>query len=245
MNALDAYHTAVVERLDGALRERRDTLERFADCIADAVEAGGLLYLTGSGHAHMMAEEPFYRAGGLAAVHPVLVPALMLHEGAVRSTRLERLAGLARAALADLPLGERDVFVVASNSGRNAFPVEAAQAAREAGAFVVALTSVEHGRRVASRHPSGEKLSDVADLVVDTGAPYGDAAVPLGPGLPTVAPVSTVLGAFLLNAVTARATQLLFERGARPDVFASANLTDGEAMPAERLAAWRARVKPL
>lgn len=245
MNAIDVYHREVRRRLDEATSERRDALERFAARIADTLGAGGLMYLTGTGHAHMMAEEVFYRAGGLAAVHPILVPALMLHEGALRSSRLERLPGLAREVLADHSLGPDDLLVVASNSGRNTFPVEAALVAREAGTPVVALTSVDHGRRVTSRHPSGRKLMEVADLVIDTGAPYGDAAVPLGDGLPAVAPLSTVVGAFLLNAATARAIQLAHERGHAPDVFASANLEGGQTLSAERLAYWRTRVKPL
>lgn len=246
MNAIDAYREAVLDLLHTAADDdRRPTLEAVASAIADTVSAGGLVYLTGTGHAHMMAEEPFYRAGGLAAVHPILLPSLMLHEGAVRSTRLERLAGLARAALEDTQLGTDDVLIVASNSGRNAFPVEAALVGRERGATVVALTSVTHGSRVSSRHPSGRNLRDVADIVLDTGAPYGDAAVPLGERRPSVGAVSTVVGAFLLNAVFARATELLYERGVSPDVFASANLEEGESLSPERLAAWRRRVKSL
>ncbi|NBC95340.1 MAG: sugar isomerase domain-containing protein [Deinococcus-Thermus bacterium] len=245
MSAIETYRDAVLKLVEAAVDERRSALEAAASAIADAVAAGGLVYLTGSGHAHMMAEEPFYRAGGLAAVHPILVPSLMLHESAVRSTRLERLPGVAREVLADTSLGTDDLLIVASNSGRNAYPVEAALVGRERGATVVALTSVPHGARVTSRHPSGRTLMEVADLVLDTGAPYGDAAVPLGDARPAVGPVSTVLGAFLLNAAFARATELLFERGADPDVFASANLETGESLSAERLDAWRRRVKPL
>lgn len=245
MNALDRYHHEVRRLLDEAIDRERARMERVAERFAEVVAGGGLVYLTGTGHAHMLAEEPFYRAGGLAAVHPVLVPALMLHEGASRGSRLERLPGLAREILSDLALGPGDVLVVASNSGRNAFPVEAALVARERGTPVVALTSVAHGSRVGSRHPSGKKLIEVADVVLDTGAPYGDAIVPLGEGRPTVAPVSTVAGAFLLNAVFARATELLFERGADPDVFASANVEGGEPLAPERLAYWRSRVRPL
>jgi uncharacterized phosphosugar-binding protein len=245
VSAIDAYRDAALNLVRAAADDRREALEAVASAIADVVSADGLVYLTGSGHAHMMAEEPFYRAGGLAAVHPILVPSLMLHEGAVRSTRLERLPGLAREVLADTALGPGDLLIVASNSGRNAYPVEAALVGRERGATVVALTSVPHGSRVTSRHPSGRALREIADLVLDTGAPYGDAAVPLGDARPTVGPVSTVVGAFLLNAAFARASELLFERGADPDLFASANLETGESLPAERLEAWRRRVKPL
>ena len=88
-------------------------------------------------------------------------------------------------------------------------------------------------------------MVDVADAILDTGAPYGDAVVPLGEGRPTVAPVSTVLGAFLLNAMMARCTQLLFERGVEPDVFASANLEDSESLSEDRMSYWRDRVRLL
>ena len=245
MNAADAYADAIRTLLDGAIERERERIEQVAELIARSVEGGGLVYVTGTGHAHMLAEEPFYRAGGLAAVHPILLPSLMLHEGAVRSTRLERLPGLAQEAMHDLPMDMDDVLVVASNSGRNAFPVEAALVGRERGTPVVALTSVPHGRQTASRHPSGQKLMDVADIVLDTGVPYGDATVPLGTGRPAVGPASTILGAFLLNAAMARATQLLLERGARADVFASANRDESEALAPDRVAYWRSRIGPL
>ncbi len=245
MNAIDAYYDAIRRLLDAAYERERDRLEQVAELVAGAVEGGGLVYVTGSGHAHLLAEEPFYRAGGLAAIHPILVPALMLHESATRSSRLERLADLAREVLADLPMGAGDVLIVASNSGRNAYPVEAALAARARHTPVVALTSVPHGSRTASRHPSGKRLLDLADVVLDTGVPYGDATVSLGDGRPSVAPASTVLGAFLLDAALARATQLLFDRGADPDVFVSANVDGGGPLSDERLAYWRERIPPL
>lgn len=245
MNAIVAYHQAIRRLLDEAIEREKERLESVAELVADTIEGGGLVYVTGSGHAHLLAEEPFYRAGGLAAIHPILVPALMLHESATRSSRLERLADLAREMLADVHMGAGDVLIVASNSGRNAFPVEAALYARERHTPVVALTSVPHGSQTASRHPSGQRLLDVADIVLDTGVPYGDATVALGDGRPSVAPASTVIGAFLLDAALARATQLLFDRGAEPDVFVSANSAEGEPMAAERLAYWRRRIAPL
>ena len=245
MNAIDAYYTAIGSLLAEAVERERDRMEAAAGLVADCVQRGGLVYVTGTGHAHMLAEEPFYRAGGLAAIHPILVPSLMLHEGAVRSTQLERSPDLARDAMGGLDFGAEDVLIVASHSGRNAFPVEAAMIARERDTPVIALTSVAHGSRTSSRHSSGERLMDVADIVLDTGVPYGDATVPLGEGRPAVAPASTVVGAFLMNAVMARATQLLFERGADPDVFVSANRAEGEPMAADRLAYWRERIRLL
>jgi uncharacterized phosphosugar-binding protein len=245
MNAIDAYYTAIGSLLAEAVERERDRMEAAAGLVADCVQRGGLVYVTGTGHAHMLAEEPFYRAGGLAAIHPILVPSLMLHEGAVRSTQLERSPDLARDAMGGLDFGAEDVLIVASHSGRNAFPVEAAMIARERDTPVIAVTSVAHGSRTSSRHSSGERLMDVADIVLDTGVPYGDATVPLGEGRPAVAPASTVVGVFLMNAVMARATQLLFERGADPDVFVSANRAEGEPMAADRLDYWRERIRLL
>lgn len=244
MNALDAYQRAVRELLEGHA-ERRDVLERFAEVLADTVAVGGLIYVTGSGHGHMVAEEAFYRAGGLAAVHPLLVPGLMLHEGAVRSSALERLPGIAHEVVADAGIGAQDLLVVASNSGRNAYPIEAARSGRARGATVVALTSLTHVAQVSSRDPSGAKLPDVADLVVDTGVPYGDAAVAVGAEGLRVGPLSTIACVFALNAAIARATERLLARGAAPDVFASANTEGAEPLSPERLAYWRGRVRTL
>lgn len=242
MNAIDTY-TQNVERTLQNLQSQRVVLEQAALWLSETLRAGGLLYVAGAGHSHMLAEEVFYRAGGLAAVYPLLEPLLMLHEGAVKSSSAERLEGFAKLLLDDTDLGPKDLLVVASNSGRNAFPIELVFEAKARGCKTVALTSLEHSRSVTSRHGSGKRLFEAADLVLDSGVPYGDATLEL-PGLATkVGPVSSLAGIYLMNALVVRAVELCLEAGFIPDVFVSANVQGGE-QPLD-LKRWQARVKRL
>lgn len=201
--ALDIARTAATTQLP--------SVRAAADAIADSLVAGGRLWAFGTGHSHMMAEELWGRAGGLEGVRPILEPALMLHEGLLKSSLLERQAGLAEALLQVHDVSAGDVLVVASNSGRNAVPVELATLARARGATVVALTSVAHSRSVSSRVPGGARLFEVADVVLDTCGVPGDAVLPHSPH--PVGPTSTVVGALLLQALVAEVVGILEERG--------------------------------
>ena len=119
-------------------------LDAAADRLADTIAGGGLVHVFGTGHSHLLAEEVFYRAGGLAAIDPILVPSLMLHESAIRSTELERTSGLADELLADVHVASGDTLVVASNSGGNTVTDELAERCRATGASIVAIVSRRH-----------------------------------------------------------------------------------------------------
>ncbi len=240
--AAERYLRAALEALDRARSSQGEAITTAATWVGEAVAGGHLLAVTGSGHSHMLAEEIFYRAGGLVAVLPILDPALMLHDAAVSSSRIERLHGVAEVRIEAAGIGAGDVLVVASNSGRNAYPVEAAIVGRRLGARVVALTSLPHARSVASRHDSGRRLFEVADLVLDTGVPPGDAALTLEGSNVPVGPLSTIVGAALLEAVVVGAIAWMLERGIEPQVLRSANVDDAQQVD---LAAWSARIPPL
>jgi uncharacterized phosphosugar-binding protein len=222
-----------------------EQVSRAAALVAGTVEAGGLIHVFGTGHSHLLAEELFYRAGGLAQVNPILVDPLMLHSGAARSTRLERVPGLAAALLADEPVGPDDLMVVASNSGGNATGVEMVLAARELGLPTIALTSVAHATAAAARAGAGPRLHELADVVLDNHGRPGDAAVVPAGSEVAVSPTSTVVGAAILNAVVAEAVELLLARGVVPDVFASSNLAGGDETNRALLAAYGPRVRSL
>jgi uncharacterized phosphosugar-binding protein len=222
-----------------------DQIERAAALVADTVASGGLVHVFGTGHSHLLAEELFYRAGGLAQVNPILVDPLMLHSGAARSTRLERVPGLAAALLDSEPIGPHDLMIVASNSGGNAAGVEMLREARERGLPTIALTSLRHATAAAARAGSGQRLHDVADVVLDNHGTPGDASITPAGGSVAVAPTSTVVGAAILNAVVAEAVELLLAQGALPDVFASSNLTGGDEINQALVAAYAPRVRAL
>lgn len=225
------YATRVQAVLGDALRAELPAVRRAAALVADTFTAEGLFYIFGSGHSHMFGEEAFYRAGGAVRVCPILNPAHMLHEGAVHSTVLERQSGHAAPLLDGYRLDPtRDVMLIASNSGANAFPVEVAQTVKARGLPLIAITS----RRYASSiDRSGPRLHDIADVVIDNHCPPGDALVPLGPDLPSAGPSSTVVGLALLDAIIVEALGIQLRRGEKPEVFMSANMPGAAAHNAD------------
>ena len=155
---------------------------------------------------------------------------------------MERVAGLGRELLAHSPAKVGDVLILASTSGRNAVVIDMALLAREKGIKTIAITSFAYGDGVSSRHPSGKKLAELANIVLDNGAPYGDATVEV-PGFPQkVGPLSSVTGCALADALVVETVELLVQRGMTPPVFMSANLDGGDAFNAEQLRIHRDRI---
>ncbi|MCL4394994.1 MAG: SIS domain-containing protein [Chloroflexi bacterium] len=217
------YMHAVRSLLDLVARTQETALDRAATAIVNAIEADGILYLFGTGHSHMLAEEGHTRAGGLAAVCPILASSLMIHESSHAGSLLERTAGIGPAILSRYQPTAKDVIVVFSNSGVNAVPVETALAAKKIGMTVIAMVALEYAA-VAPLSALGKRLADVADIVIDNGGPPGDALVEIGnTGLRTGA-ASTVTGAFLLNALLSEVACRLAKKGGTPPVYVSSNL---------------------
>jgi uncharacterized phosphosugar-binding protein len=244
MMLTDEYCDGITAMLRELVSSQRDKLQVAQGWIAEVLAQGGLVYVTGSGHSHMIAEDVFFRAGGAAPVQAILDPALMLHQGAYRSTVLERLEGYARVVLQDYPIGAKDVVLIASHSGRNAFPIEAALFAREKGAKTIAITSSDHAAHVTSRHRSGRMLHEVTDLVIDNHAPYGDACLAIPNSSKRMGSTSTISGAFIVNALMAGAVANLARRGIDVDIYRSAN-AGGGADAEEVVRRWRTRIRGL
>jgi uncharacterized phosphosugar-binding protein len=219
--------------LVGGLIERLATdewgnIRAAAVLIADALAGGHRVHAFGTGHSHMLAEELYYRAGGLVRVHPILFEGLMLHASAPLSTSLERLPGLAEALVWDHPIDHADVLIVASNSGGNAVTSELVQLAQMAGARVVAITSLAHATSAATRATGRPRLHEIADVVIDNGGCVGDAAVDIEGFDQKVASTSTVVGAAILEAIVAEVVETLVARGITPEVYASSNIEGGD-----------------
>ena len=222
-----------LKKLMGLLETLENTqegiIDRVAAVCAECIGNGGLLYFFGTGHSHMICEEPFYRAGGLACIYPILETDLMLHEGASKSSGYERLEGLGNLVVSNTPLKKGDVLFLISNSGRNCAVIDAAMEAKKRGAVTVALTSMNHTTQVASRHSSGLNLYQVCDYVLDNGGELGDASVEL-PGLgQKIAPTSSVLDITLVNLILVNTVELLLQKGIKPPIFMSANTDAGDA----------------
>ncbi len=228
MSALESYFQIVRDQLAGIHSTQRVNLERAAEWVASALMNEKFIYTFGSGHSHTLAEEMFYRAGGLARSIPILDENLMVHKSASASTEWERKEGYAAEVLKRYALGPGDVLFVISNSGRNAVPIEMAMEASQRGAKVVAISSAKHSEGFASRHSSGKKLADVADLVIDNFSVAGDAAVEISGVAIKVGPTSTITSAFILNSIVGEAIALASVAGITPEIYPSINTDSGE-----------------
>lgn len=239
------YRDQLVAILDRILSEQSEALDAAGDAVAAALASDHLVFVAGSGHSHLIAEEVFYRAGGIAAAQAILDPDLMLHTGAYRSTLIEREEGRADKVLADYDVGPGDVVFIASNSGRNAYPIEMALACKARGATTIALTSLRHATATTSRHHTGKLLYQLADIVLDNGGEYGDAALAVGEDGIRMGPTSTMAGVFVLNTVLAEAVDRLLRRGVAVDVYQSANMQGAEASAEEMIRRWQTRIRGL
>lgn len=199
-----------------------------ADLVTETCKKGGRFYVFGSGHSHMIAEELYLRAGGMALVHAILPPELMLHEMTLKSTALERLEGYAYA-LADLyKMDEKDTLMVISNSGRNPVPVEMCLAAKAKGTKVIAMTSMQHSSGCASRHSSGKKMYEIADVTIDTCVEKGDAVFRVEGVATGVGPTSSIVGVTIAEALICQVMENLAKAGMEPPVFCSSNVDGGD-----------------
>ncbi|MGI2329201.1 SIS domain-containing protein [Planococcus sp. YIM B11945] len=221
---LSEYFQQAKERIERVEKSESGHMLEAAKKVADAIGSGGIIQLFGCGHSHILTEEVFYRAGGLVPMKPIFVEPLMLHEGALTSSQLERKNQYAEGFLKDQDFREGDVVFVLSTSGRNPVPVDVAQYAREKGAFVIGLTSLEYSKSQPSRHTSGKHLFNSVDLVIDNHSVSGDAILSYDKVKVPFGPTSTVVGAVILNAIFAEAIKLLADNGIEPPIFLSGNI---------------------
>ena len=242
----DRYLELAIAKLAEVRAAEGEKLDLAADKLAEALAGGGMIYVFGCGHSAMLAMDVFYRAGGLMLVQPIFSDKVILNRVPVtETTDWERREGWAPELFAESGAKAGDVVIVLSTSGRNGAPVDMALTAKAAGLYVIAVTSPAYANVAPSRHSSGKRLHEVADLVLDNHVEPGDAAVEL-PGLAQrVGPVSTVVGSAMLQAIIVQTVANLQARGETPPVFVSSNLPGGQEHNEEVLVKYRDRIRYL
>lgn len=226
----DGYIQIVQQTIEKAWNGQKEQFQKAADRIRTALEEKHSVYIFGCSHAGILAEEVFYRTGGLAVINPIFFPGFMLNTRPITMTsQLERVDGLGKILLKENSVKAGDVLILHSVSGRNNVPVEMALEARAMGVTTVCITNLEYSRSVTSRHPSGKRLFEACDIVIDNCGCTGDAAITLE-GLPErIGPTSTAVGAALVNALVIETVGGMLADGVTPPVFMSANLDGGDA----------------
>ena len=220
---------AVLDRITGS-EPAQESVTRAAGLIADCIRADGVIQAFGTGHSQALVLELAGRAGGLVPTNRLSIADLVLYGGddpsVLDDPLLERKPGVAERIYDLAEPRPEDLFVIISNSGVNSVIVEMALRAKERGHRVLAITSLSHTRAVPASHPSGQKLADIADVVLDNVAPRGDALLEL-PGGGSVCALSTLTGVMLVQMAVAEAASVLLAAGVRPPVYVSANVPGG------------------
>ena len=227
MNISAQYINKVRTLLD-VIESQQEAMDTAASWFAETILAGRMVHVFGSGHSRIMVEEMWPRYGSFPGFNPIVELSLTFHNlvvganGQRQAMFLENVPGLAERILRNFNLSKLDSALIISSSGCNVVPIEMAERFQQAGIRVVALVTKDHAAHSTSKRADGKKLTDFADLVLDTGAPVGDAMVDV-PGLDTaVAPGSTVGGAVIVNSIKAEVARLLTEGGRPPKVLSAA-----------------------
>ena len=244
MSAIDQFYNRSLATLNDLRTHEWGHIQTVGNWLGDSLAKDGWLYVFGTGHSHLVAEEVFYRAGGLAHAVPMLDPRVMLHENAIEATYTERESGFAEKHLAQYPVQTGDVLIVVSNSGRNAVPIEMALLGREKGLRVAAILSRAQSDAWPSRHSSGRKLADVAEVVIDNHGPNGDALLEF-PGMPgRIGSTSTMVGALIIQLILVAAVERSLAQGVAPEMYVSSN-TSGDDHNDRLLQKYKSRVRHL
>jgi uncharacterized phosphosugar-binding protein len=244
MNKAVEYLQTAIALAQCTASEQEENIIKAAQASAAALSNGGTIFTFGTGHSHLLAEEIFYRAGGLVKVYPIQDEPLMLHSAAARSSQMERLPGYARLLLDDIPcIQQGDILFIFANSGRNTVSVEMALCGKEKGMTTIGVTSLKHSKSVTSRHSDGRRLFEVCDIVIDNGGIPGDACVDINGHI--CGPTSTMVGAMIMQAVVCGTVDILMQKNANPEVFVSSNIDGGDEINQKYIDKYKTQIRAL
>ena len=230
---MKTYLEEIIALLEKIEREEADAMTRAAEAVAKVIADDGIIHTFGCGHSHLPCLDTFYRAGGLACVSPILDEDLMLHDGAAKSSRMEKTSGIAAEVFRRHTVDPRkDLVVVISASGKNAAPVEMLRTAKAAGVKTIAISSSAY-------RAHGGVLLDEADFPIDCHVPYGDAVIDVGAA--KMGGLSTYASLYILNNILINGAK----RSVEPPVYTSGNVEGGTAKNLALEARYFGRVKRL
>ena len=212
------YLENIINALERIECEEKEKLDRAADIVADVIKNDGLIFVFGCGHSHLPGLDTFYRAGGLANVSAMLDTDLMLHNGAAKSSRMEKMSGIAPEIFRRYVPTKNDMIFIFSASGKNTVPVEMGDAARAAGVPSVGVSS-------AAYYDRGARLHEHVDIAIDCKVPYGDACIDVGRG--KMGGLSTAAACFILNTCLIEGSKRACAAGVEPPIYLSGNVEGG------------------
>lgn len=216
------YVVQVQQLIEKIASTQHEQIKQVSQLLADNIRGNHIIHVFGTGHSMLSAQEIFGRAGGLGNVNAILDPEVTEIFGAKRASKIEQLSGLADIIYDNYEINATDIMIVISNSGRNSLPIEMALRAKAEGLTVIALTNVTQSSNQTSRHPSGQRLYEIADINLDNCIPTGDGVITYGDVL--TGPVSTIANCVLLHTCICEALALLHAEGFDLPVLQSQNV---------------------
>jgi uncharacterized phosphosugar-binding protein len=236
------YAKNIFEVISKIEKCEEEKIKKAAEIAEQVIKNDGIIYVFGCGHSHLVGLDSFYRAGGLANVSAVLDTDLMLHNGAAKSSRMEKMEEISPEIFRRYCISEKDCIFVISSSGKNGAPVEMALCAKRAGVPSIAITSMEY-KNEKSKHSSGKRLFEAADMFIDCHVPHGDATVSVGKKM--MGSVSTIAGTFILQSVLMEAAANCEKENIDASVYRSGNIEGGGEYNKTLIDTYLKRVKHL
>ena len=215
---MSEYLDSIIRILKEIEKTQSEKIQRAAERVAKVIEEDGLIDEFGCGHSHIPVLDTFYRAGGLANVSAMLDTDLMLHNGAAKSSRMEKMKGIGKEIFRRYKVEKKDVVILFSASGKNEVPCEVADSARENGVFTIGVSSSEYFGK-------GGKLHEHVDLHIDCKVPYGDACIEVGKA--KMGGLSTAAFCFILNSILINGAKIADSKGITIPVYLSGNVDGG------------------
>lgn len=230
MEAVKQFYDSVSEMLEKIVSEQAPQIEKAATLVADAIEAGNVFHVVGTGgHSNMVAIEMTHRAGNLIPANTILDPGFSCEHGATRWC--EQVPGYAKQVLRYYQVKPGDVLIQFNAYGLNTASIECVKECKKMGVTVVAVTSPSLSHAVPEdfkgRSPSRENLCDLADIVIDDYCVFGEAVVSIPGYNYKVSPTSTISNVFIMDCINAKTCEILAQRGIAPPVWISGNIPGG------------------
>jgi uncharacterized phosphosugar-binding protein len=241
------YFDNVKNIINKVYESQLENILKSADIITESIISNGCVYVFGAGHAGIITEELFYRAGGLMLINPIFAPSLVTTVKPITITsKVENLEGYGKIIIENSGITDKDVLIVHSVSGRNKAAIDVAQGALDIGSKLIVLTNLAFSKSVKSRHSNGKKLYEIgADVILDNCGVVGDAIIEINGLKQKVGPTSSISGCLIVNSIVVQVVENLIKKEVTPPVFMSANLDDGTEYNKELLSKYKDRIKYL
>lgn len=238
---LEKYYTTIIDILDTIKSTQKDRINSAAKIVAKVIENDGIIYIFGCGHSHLIGLDCFYRAGGLANVSAMLDTDLMLHNGAAKSSKMEKMNDIAESIFERYCITDNDLIIIVSTSGKNAVPVEMAQVAVKNNIKNIAVASSAYF----ADKKDAPMLYECADMYIDNCVPHGDAVIDISGAETKMGSVSTAASSFILQTILMEGAEMAAKEGAKIPVYMSGNVDGGAEFNKALIKKYMGRVKHL